>query len=133
MSTNRSTIVGNLTRDPEVRYLPQGLTVTEFTVAVNERTRGGKETTAFIRCVAWDELAVRIGDTARRGSRVFIDGKLITEQWVDKTTNQQREQTKVRVGTFEVLAPRPAPSPVPEERTPSPVAPSGTDLDDLPF
>lgn len=122
---NMVVIEGNLTKDPEMRYTPTGKALTEFSVAVNEGT-GDKRTTEFIDCVAWEPFAEPFAERARKGMRVTVTGKLHTETWTDRQTQQKRKATKVKcysVAIHEraVAAARPAEAPTEDE------------FDDLPF
>jgi single-strand DNA-binding protein len=114
-------MTGNLTRDPEVRYLDGGKAVTNFTVALNERGKDGKEYTSFIRCSAWGELAIRVGDQARKGSRVVVEGKLSQRTWTDNK-DQKHDEVSVVVRTASIVLKQP----------PAASDPQQVD-DDLPF
>lgn len=118
---NHVQIAGNLTRDPEVRYLPDGKAVTNFTVAINER-RGEKEYTSFIRCAAWGETGIRLSEQARTGTRVVVDGKLTQKTWKDKQ-NQTHDEVSVMVNTADVVIKQAAPTFTPPDQ----------EVGDLPF
>jgi len=96
---NRVFLIGNLTRDPEVRYLPSGIAVTTFDVAVNERykDRNGelKEETLFMRVETWQRLAETCAQYLKKGKRVFVEGKLRTDAWEGKD-GVKRSRTVVR-------------------------------------
>ena len=84
-SLNRVLLIGNLTRDPELRYLPSGQAVTTFTVAVNRAYTAGtgerKEETSFIRVVVWARRAEVCNEFLRKGSPVFVEGRLQSRTW----------------------------------------------------
>ncbi len=84
-SLNRATLIGNLTRDPELRYTPQGTAVCTFTVATNRqwKTESGeqKDDAEFHRIVAWDKLAEICGQMLTKGVRVFVEGRIQTRKW----------------------------------------------------
>lgn len=84
---NRATIIGNVTRDPEVKTTTQGASVTTFSVATNLRwtTQGGekKESTEFHNIVAWRRLAEICGQYLKKGSKVYVEGRLQTRSWDD--------------------------------------------------
>jgi len=122
--TNVAVVVGNLTRDPEMRYTPGGQAVTEFTVAVNEGF-GEKRTTQFIRCVAWDKLAESVAERARKGSKVVVDGRLATDSWKNKEGKTQ-ERTRIIARGVQIVSGRVAPESSAEAQEP-------LDLSDLPF
>lgn len=84
-SLNRVFLIGNLTRDPELRYLPSGQAVTTFTVAVNRvynsQTGEKKEDTSFIRVVVWARRAEVCNEYLKKGSSVFVEGRLQSRSW----------------------------------------------------
>lgn len=86
-SINKAMILGNLTRDPEMRYTPQGHAVTSFAVATNRQwnTEDGstKEATEFHNIVAWNKLAEICSQLLKKGSKVYIEGRLQTRNWED--------------------------------------------------
>src|SRR3990167_10630404 len=85
-SLNKATIIGNLTRDPEMRYTPQGHAVTGFGVATNRdwKVEGEKkEETEFNNVVAWNKLAELCNQLLKKGTKVYIEGRLQTRDWVD--------------------------------------------------
>ncbi|MGH9183578.1 MAG: single-stranded DNA-binding protein [Acidimicrobiales bacterium] len=83
---NSVTIVGNLTRDPELRYTASGQAMARFGVAVNRRwqnrqTNEMEESTSFFDVVAWRDLAENIGESMQKGSRVIVTGRLEQRSW----------------------------------------------------
>lgn len=86
MNLNKAMIIGNLTRDPEVRSTPAGASVTSFSVATNfvwTDANGQKQEKAeYHNVVAWRKLADIIGQYLRKGSKVYIEGRLQTRDWV---------------------------------------------------
>lgn len=84
-SLNRVFLIGNLTRDPELRYLPSGQAVATFTVAVNRvynsQTGEKKEDTSFIRIVVWARRAEVCNEYLRKGSPVCVEGRLQSRSW----------------------------------------------------
>lgn len=87
-SLNRTTILGNVTRDPETRTTNSGQTVVSFSVATSRRwkdqTSGElKEATEFHNCVAWAKLAQTVGSYVRKGSKLYVEGRLQTRSWDD--------------------------------------------------
>lgn len=89
---NQVMIVGNLTRDAELRYTPNGSAVTRFSVAVNERYRGkggdDQERTSYVDVNVWRELAEATGEL-KRGDPVFVIGRLSNDSWTDKEGNRR--------------------------------------------
>jgi single-strand DNA-binding protein len=100
-SFNRITLVGNLTRDPEIRYVGSGAAVTKFTLAVNRRSKQQEETD-FIDCVAWDKLAETVNTYLKKGSSCLVDGRLSIRSYDDKDGNK-RKATEVVVNTMQML------------------------------
>lgn len=86
MNLNKAMIIGNLTRDPEVRSTPQGASVTSFSVATNfvwtDANGQRQEKAEYHNVVAWRKLAEIIGQYLRKGSKVYIEGRLQTRDWV---------------------------------------------------
>ena len=84
-SLNRVLLIGNLTRDPELRYLPSGQAVATFTIAVNRvyNSQSGekKEDTSFIRVVVWARRAEVCNEYLKKGSPVFVEGRLQSRSW----------------------------------------------------
>ena len=89
MSLNKAMIIGNLGRDPEMRYTPGGQAVTQFTVAVNRNFRGQdgewQEETEWFRVVAWGQTGERAAENLRKGGKVYVEGRIQTRQWEDNT------------------------------------------------
>lgn len=84
-SLNRVLLIGNLTRDPELRYIPSGQAVTTFTIAVNRtymaNTGEKKEEVSFIRVVVWAKRAEVCHEYLKKGSPVFVEGRLQSRSW----------------------------------------------------
>ncbi len=108
VSINTVHLGGNLTRDPELRYTPGGAAVCEFTIAVNEKwtdkSSGQKrEEVSFIDCVAWARGAEVIAEYMRKGSSIYVSGKLKQDRWDDKNTGQKRSKIRITVREFQFL------------------------------
>ena len=86
MNLNKAMIIGNLTRDPEIRTIPSGQTVASFSVATNliwtDKQGQRQEKVEFHNVVAWRRLAEICGQYLRKGSKVYIEGRLQTRDWV---------------------------------------------------
>jgi len=97
-SLNKVILIGNLTRDPELRYTPQGTAVCTFGVATNRSwmTDGGekREDTEFHRIVAWNKLAELCSQLLFKGRKVYIEGRLQTRSWVSQD-GSQRQVTEI--------------------------------------
>jgi single-strand DNA-binding protein len=88
MSFNKIIIVGNLGRDPELRYTPQGTAVCNFSVATNERRRDKageqQDVTTWFRVNAWGRQAENVSKYLSKGRRVYVEGRLHVEEWTDR-------------------------------------------------
>ena len=96
---NKVMVIGNVGRDPEMRYTPSGSAVTTFSVAVTRRwntpQNEPREETEWFNIVAWDKLAETCNQLVTKGRRVYIEGRLQTRSWDDKETGQKRYRTEV--------------------------------------
>jgi single-strand DNA-binding protein len=99
---NRVLIAGRLTRDPEMRKLPTGKTVTQFAVATNDY-RGGSEKAEFHSVVTWDRLAEICGQYLGKGQLVAIEGRIQTRQWEDEA-KQKHWRTEIVASSVEMMA-----------------------------
>jgi single-strand DNA-binding protein len=99
MDLNKVMIIGRLTRDPEIRSTPNGTNVASFSVATGftwtDQSGQKKEQTEFHNVVAWRKLADIIGQYLKKGSQVYIEGRLQTRSWDDKTSGQKRYRTEI--------------------------------------
>ena len=106
-SLNKVLLIGNLTRDPEVRYTPKGAAVCDISLAINSKrkTEGGetKEEVTFVDCTAWGKTAELLGQYCKKGSSLFIEGRLTTESWEDKATGVKKSKVKVTVENVQFL------------------------------
>jgi len=125
VNVNSVILGGNLTRDPEVRYTPQGTAVANFSIAVNRtyRNREGekKEEVCFIEVEAWRRQAETCGEFLKKGSPVLVEGRLCQERW-ETNEGQKRSKHKIRAIRVQFLprgtappADEAAPSPAPYE------------------
>lgn len=99
-SYNRVILMGNLTRDPEMKYLPSGTAVTNFGLAMNERytdrqTGEQKESACFVDVEAWDRQAEIVNEYLSKGSPVFLEGALKFDSW-ETPEGEKRSRLKVR-------------------------------------
>jgi single-strand DNA-binding protein len=99
-SYNRVVLVGNLTRDPEVRYIPSGSAVAEIGLAVNrswydKASNERKEETTFVDVTLWGRTAEVAGEYLSKGRSILIEGYLKTDSWDDKETGKKRSKLKV--------------------------------------
>jgi single-strand DNA-binding protein len=105
-SLNKVELIGNLTRDPELRYTPQGTAVCTFGIATNRywTTEGGekKEDVEFHRIVAWQKLAELCGQLLTKGRKIYVEGRLQTRRWTSQD-GQERTTTEVVINDMIIL------------------------------
>jgi single-strand DNA-binding protein len=142
-SLNRATILGNITRDPDSRTTPNGQNVVSFSVATSRRWKDQnsgemKEVTEFHNCVAWGKLAQTIGTYCRKGSKVYVDGRLQTRSW-DDPTGVKKYRTEIVADNLIMLDRKsdggaPAAEPAAEDTAP-PAQPTEAEIniEDIPF
>lgn len=107
-SVNKVILIGNLGKDPEVRYTPNGTAVAQISIATTEawkdKTSGeNQEKTEWHRVVMYSRLAEIAGEYLRKGSKVFVEGRLQTRKWQDKTSGQDRFTTEVIADSLQML------------------------------
>ena len=109
-SLNKASLIGNLTRDPELRYTPQGAAVCTFGLATNRQwtTESGekKEDAEFHRIVAWNKLAELCSQLLSKGRKVFVEGRLQTRKWQGQDGNE-RTTTEIVITEMIILDSRP--------------------------
>ncbi len=108
---NKVMLMGNLTRDPEIKYTPKGTAIAAFGIAVNRvftPSDGGerREEVTFIDLEAWGRTAEVIGEYFKKGRPIFIEGRLKLDQWDDKQTGKKMSKLRVVVESFEFLGSR---------------------------
>src|SRR5436305_14904660 len=105
-SLNRVQLIGNLGKDPEIKYTPQGTPVAKITIATNERFKDKsgecQDRTEWHNVVLWQRLAEIAGEYLKKGGKVYIEGRLQTRSWDDKTSGQKKYMTEV-VGSDMIL------------------------------
>jgi single-strand DNA-binding protein len=107
---NKAILVGNLGKDPETRYLPSGKAVTNFSIATSEswkdkQTGEQKEQTEWHNIVMYDRLAEIAAEYLRKGSQVYVEGRLRTRKWQDKE-GQDRYTTEIIANEMQMLGAR---------------------------
>ena len=106
-SLNKVMLIGNLTRDPELRYLPSGQPVTNFSIAVNRtyasQTGEKKEEVCFVRVVVWARRAEVCNEYLKKGSPVFIEGRLQSRSW-EAQDGSKRSTTEVVAQNVQFLS-----------------------------
>lgn len=100
-SYNKVILVGNLVRDPEIRYIGSGAAVTKFTLAVNRRTKD-KDETDFVDIVAWEKLAETCNTYLKKGASCLIEGRLSIRSYEDKE-GVKRKATEIVINTMQML------------------------------
>jgi single-strand DNA-binding protein len=110
-SFNKVLLLGNLTRDPEVRYTPKGSAVADLGIAVNRQytleTGEKREEVTFVDVTFWGRTAEVAGEYLKKGRPVFIEGRLQLDSWDDKQSGQKRSKLKVIGETMQMLGTRP--------------------------
>lgn len=108
---NKVLLMGNLTKDPELRYTPQGTAVVNLRLAVNRKFRNKnqelKEETCFITAVVWNKQAETCNQYLHKGSPVFVEGRLQSRSWEDNA-GQKRNVIEVRAERVQFLGAAPA-------------------------
>ena len=145
-SFNRVILVGNLTRDPELRYTPKGTAVVRLGVAVNRqwKTDSGdsREEVTFVDVDAFGRQAEVIAQYLKKGRPILVEGRLKYESWDDKQTNQKRSKLMVVLESFQFLdsgrkddgAPAPTSARKPGAETAPAAVEEGAPVDDdVPF
>ncbi len=144
---NKVMLIGNLTRDPELRVTPKGTAICTFSLAVNRKFKdesgGEREEVTYIDIEAWGKAGENISKYCTKGRPLFVEGRLRLDQWEDKNTKEKRSRMKVVCENFQFLGGgrseggegRSFPSPAPRSSAPSRPAPAQQEnLDeDVPF
>ncbi len=110
-NVNKVILIGNLTRDPELRVTPKGTPVCQFGLAVNrqfkdEASGQTREEVTFIDLEAWGKQAETIAKFCTKGRPLYVEGRLKFDQWDDKTSGQKRSKLKVVLENFQFLGSR---------------------------
>ena len=109
-SVNKVILVGHLGKDPEIKYTPSGTPVAKFTLATNERFKdkdgNWQDRTEWHSLVAWQRTAEIIGEYCKKGSQIYVEGRLKTDSWDDKETGQKKYRTDIVVNELVLLGGR---------------------------
>lgn len=123
---NKVFLMGNLTRDPELRYVPSGAAVANFSIAVNRTYKDNagekKEEVSFIRVVVWGKMAEVCGEYLAKGRPVMVEGRLKTRSWEDQS-GQKRSAMDVVALNVQFLGSRG------ERKTETPASKEGVDVE----
>ena len=109
-SVNKVILVGNVGKEPEMRYTPNGVAVADFSIACNSKF-GEKETTEWVTITAWKKTAELCNQYLKKGRQVYVEGRLQTDSWEDKGVTKYR--TKVVANTVLFLGGKAEPEDVP--------------------
>ncbi len=104
---NKVYLIGNLTRDPELRVTPKGTAICQFGIAVNRQFKDEsgamRDDTTFVDIEAWGKQGETISKYCQKGRPLFVEGRLKLDQWEDKTSGQKRSKMKVVLENFQFL------------------------------
>ncbi len=135
---NKIMLTGNLGKDPEMNYTPSGVAITKFSLAVNRYSKSStgeqQKETDWFNIVAWRQLAETCNTYLRKGSKIFVDGRLTQRKYTDKN-GVERVALEVIINEMEMLSPKPQSTGSSEgflAGSPDDVDPLG-DLEDHPF
>lgn len=148
-SVNKVILIGNIGRDPEMRYTPSGLAVANLTLATTETWKDkqsgeNQERTEWHRLVLYSRLAEIAGEYVRKGTKIYIEGRLQTRKWQDQASGQDRYMTEVIVDSLQMLSSKnsgsssdgfspPAEKSMPEPQTAQASMSADNFDDDIPF
>jgi single-strand DNA-binding protein len=150
-SLNKVMLIGNVTRDPELKYTPKGSAVADLGLAINRNytNQSGEkvEEVTYVDVELWGRLAEIAGEYARKGRSIFIEGRLRIDSWEDKQSGQKRNRLKVVGEGLQLLGSRPGgqsggtagdaegEAPAARPSRPAPAKPSQPEPadDDIPF
>ncbi len=106
-SVNKVILIGNLGKDPEVKYTPNGTAVAKFSLATNERYKdkdgNWQDRTEWHNITAWARTAEIAGEYLKKGRTVYIEGRLRTDSWEDKNTHEKKYRTEIVVENLVLL------------------------------
>ncbi len=135
-SFNKVILLGNLTRDPEVRYTPNGSAVASFAIAVNRKYKQGDETkeeVSYIDIVVFGKQAENCGQYLNKGDGALIEGRLQQRRWDDKETGQKRSKVEVAAQSVTFMPKRSAAGRGASEGHPEPAPETPVDEGEIPF
>ena len=106
-SLNKVLLMGNLTRDPELRVTPKGTPICQFALAINRKFKmesgESREEVIYVDVEAWGKQGETIAKYVTKGRPLFVEGRLRLDQWEDKNTKEKRSRMKVVLEAFEFL------------------------------
>lgn len=108
---NKVQLIGNVTRDPEVKYTPKGSAVTDLGLAINRfyttETGEKREEVTFVDVTLWGRQAEIAGEYCKKGRSIYVEGRLQLDSWEDKATGQKRNKLRVVGDSMQLLGPKP--------------------------
>ncbi|MAI66635.1 MAG: single-stranded DNA-binding protein [Phycisphaerae bacterium] len=133
---NKVLIMGNLTRDPELKQTPNNQSVAQIGLALNrkfkDREGNMREEVTYVECEAWGRTAEVMSQYLSKGKPVFIEGRLKLDQWQDKDGNN-RSKMKVVIESFQFIDSKGGQSSQPPANTTNPAPQTAPPTDDIPF
>lgn len=136
-SYNKVILIGNLTRDPEVRFTPKGLAIAKIGLAMNRTWKDAngdkKEEVTFVDVDAFGKQAEAIGQYLKKGRPIMIEGRLKLDVWDDKQTNQKRSKLGVALESFQFMDSKGAENTKPEAKSEAQAPATDVNQDDVPF
>ena len=109
-SVNKVILIGNLGKDPEIKYTSSGMAVAKFSLATNERYKDKdgqwQDRTEWHNIVAWQRLAEIVGEYVKKGSKLYLEGRIQTSSWDDKETGQKKYRTEIIANDLVLLSGR---------------------------
>src|SRR5947207_2034111 len=141
-SVNKVILVGNVGKDPEVKYAPSGAALAKFSLATNERFKDKagewQDRTEWHNILAWQRLAEIVGEYVHKGAKLYIEGRLQTSSWEDRNNGEKKYRTEIVARDIVLLGSRETASDMDrtsgeEEREPVPAGAGEITDDDIPF
>ncbi|HKE31361.1 MAG TPA: single-stranded DNA-binding protein [Candidatus Angelobacter sp.] len=130
-SVNKVILIGNLGKDPEIKYTPSGVPVAKFSLATNERYKDKsgewQDRTEWHNIVAWQRLAEIVGEYVKKGSKIYIEGRLQTSSWEDKQSGEKKYRTEIVANDLVLLSGRSESEGEPRSRSAVAAGASGMD------
>jgi single-strand DNA-binding protein len=109
-SVNKVILIGNVGKDPDVKYTPSGVAVAKFSLATNERYKDKsgewQDRTEWHNLIAWQRLAEIAGEYVHQGSRLYVEGRLQTSSWEDKGSGEKKYRTEIVIRDITLLGGR---------------------------
>ena len=108
-SVNKVILLGNVGKDPEIKYTPSGVAIASLSLATNERQKKDGEwqdRTEWHNIVAWQRLAEIVGEYVKKGSKIYIEGRITTSSWEDKQSGEKKYRTEIVANDLVLLSGR---------------------------